>query len=1104
VLPRAKEPTSAAPDPKNTVEPAVPSPAPDEPLGMAATLASGGAGPSSALAPPVVSVNIFPAPHWDKYEFISLLGRGGMGAVYKARDRRLGRIVALKFIHGDDPGLIQRFQQEARAQARLQSPNICQVHEVGFVDGKPYIAMEYVEGAALDKAARGLSLTEKVTLTRDIALAMHIAHEEGIVHRDLKPGNVMVERLGGGRLRPVVMDFGLARDSASSVAQGLTESGAVIGTPAYMSPEQARGEARRLDRRSDVYSLGATLYDLLSGKPPFQDETVVNLLLKVMNDSPKPLRSQLPDVPEALELIVSKCLNKEADQRYPTALALAQDLDRFLSVGRVEARRLGYLYRLRYWAKRNRALSALALALFIGGLGSIAVFVRNHLQNLQREAEAKAEAALAQTLGQSVKDLEWLVRTAYLLPLHDTRYEKGLVRQRMTTIHKDLQSAGEKGLRLGAYVLGRGHLALHEWDAAYEQLSKAEKLGYRDSGLDYALGRVLGEKYSRALDEARKSGDKSFVEKRKKELEAEFLFPARSYLSRSRGQTTESPNYVEALLDYYNEHYDAALLNAHMARKQAPWLYEAAKLEGDVHMVRALAQRDHGDNASAEKSFALAVARYEDAAAIGHSDHQVHEALAEAWIRQEEMDLYRGIDPTPKMQKALTAADHAIEAAPTESYGHTKKAFAYVFVVQHLQRTGEKAKALVYARIQFNESEIATKISPADAYSFNILGIALRLIYELDNSNSDKDISIIKKSHASFERSLSLTSSFPMALIDYAGALLVEIDHLISTKKNPVPAFTKIDSLCNEAIRIDGQYLNAHIVLLTSKIIHLEWASEHGISISDLSTGIAKSIAAIRRINPRSLITDWNELIFYQHLLQNNIDTGADSDSIEKAIEEKLNNIIGQLHNSPDTYNLAANIMFLLSKSTNPQRQNNTAFLAKGREFAKTCISLNKSTADCLIILAQIEAIEAWRTDQGSNGTAKKLKSIKTIINQSIEIQPIENNTIRGCLEISIYVHSRLHSANPRLAQEYITQGLSCIDKQKTRKTDDYRILVLSAELLVRSIEQTQSPTIANEAMRKARAAFTAAFSGNPNLKRRFGEMAKEVERRLADLEAGR
>ncbi|MBL9007448.1 MAG: protein kinase, partial [Myxococcales bacterium] len=184
VLPRLPDQPAAAPDPKSAVEPTAPSPAPDEPLGTAATLASGGVGPSSALGPPVVSVNIFPAPHWDKYEFISLLGRGGMGAVYKARDRRLGRIVALKFIHGDDPGLIQRFQQEARAQARLQSPNICQVHEVGFVDGKPYIAMEYVEGAALDKAARSLSLTEKVTLTRDIALAMHIAHEEGIVHRD--------------------------------------------------------------------------------------------------------------------------------------------------------------------------------------------------------------------------------------------------------------------------------------------------------------------------------------------------------------------------------------------------------------------------------------------------------------------------------------------------------------------------------------------------------------------------------------------------------------------------------------------------------------------------------------------------------------------------------------------------------------------------------------------------------------------------------------------------------------------------------------------------------------------------------------------------------
>jgi serine/threonine protein kinase len=151
---------------------------------MAATMASGGAAVLSSRS--VVTSAAFPVPNWDRYEFISTLGRGGMGSVYKARDRRLGRIVALKFIHGDDPGLIQRFLQEARAQARLTSPHICKIHEAGFVDSKPYIAMELVDGASLDKAGPSLSLVEKVQVTRDVAMAMHLAHEEGIVHRVLQ------------------------------------------------------------------------------------------------------------------------------------------------------------------------------------------------------------------------------------------------------------------------------------------------------------------------------------------------------------------------------------------------------------------------------------------------------------------------------------------------------------------------------------------------------------------------------------------------------------------------------------------------------------------------------------------------------------------------------------------------------------------------------------------------------------------------------------------------------------------------------------------------------------------------------------------------------
>lgn len=615
-------------------------------------------------------------PHWDKYEILSLAGRGGMGEVYKARDRRLGRQVALKFIHGENPITVQRFLQEARAQARLEHPNICKVYEVGFVEKKPYIAMDFIDGASLDKASAVLSLQEKVQVLRDVAFAMHMAHEQGVVHRDLKPSNIMIERLPSGQLRPVVMDFGLARDSGSERSHGLTESGAVIGTPAYMSPEQARGEARRLDRRSDVYSLGATLYDVLTGRPPFEDETVVNVILKVISEAPRPLRSQNQELPEALELIVSKCMNKEAEQRYQTAQALGQDLDRFLSEQKVTARRLGIIYRMRYFARRNKTLSALAVALCLSilGLGAFGIYTR--VVNLQKERAAKQQAELRQRLGQEITAMEWMLRSARQLPLHDLGREKVIVRERMAQLQSEMTSHGDIGRQLSRYAIGRGHMALHEYPEALVELEQSMRAGNQSADLHYALGVVLGKHFERAMYEARLSGGGDWAAKQLKELEPKYLTPAIASLSRSRAMKSDASSYLEALIAFYQRNYDNALVQAEAAIRKAPWLYEAHKLSGDVHLERALQARDSGRYEVAEKEFAAAVQSFSEATTIGQSDAEVYEGLAEVWVRQVETALLRGQQVGAAYAAALAASDKIMIAEPQSVAGPLKQAFA--------------------------------------------------------------------------------------------------------------------------------------------------------------------------------------------------------------------------------------------------------------------------------------------------------------------------------------------------------------------------------------------------------------------------------------------
>jgi tetratricopeptide (TPR) repeat protein len=892
----------------------------------------------------------------------------------------------------------------------------------------------------------------------------------------------MLERLGGGRLRPVVMDFGLARDSGASTSQGLTESGAVIGTPAYMSPEQARGEARRLDRRSDVYSLGATLYDLLSGKPPFQDETVVNLLLKVVSEPPVPLRSQLPDVPEALELIVSKCLNKEAEQRYPSALALAQDLDRYLNAERVVARRLGYGYRLRYFAKRNRSLTAVIAALIVAAIALLFVGIRGRIVALRKEREAREQAALAQTLGQSVKDLEWLVRTAYLLPLHDTAYEKGIVRGRMATITADLARAGASGARLGAYVLGRGHLALHEWDRAHEQLARAEGLGYRDAGLDYALGRVLGEKYSRALDEARKSGDKSFVEKRKKELETEFLIPARTYLQKSRGHDTESPSYVEALLDFYNEHYDAALINAHMARKQAPWLYEALKLEGDVHMVRALAQRDHGDNDTAERSFASAVARYEEAATIGHSDPQVHEALAEAWIRQEEMDLYRGVDPTPKMEKALAAAERAVEAEPEAAGGYIKQAFAYVFAAHFDMRLGHMSRARIRCQKQALSASSALRYDPANALAHDLHGNSYRCIAETISVATPEKDSFLQIGEISLRKSIEYQPRFPWALNDLAGILAIKANTKVTKGVDPTDLTSTMRTLSKLAIRIDPNYVSSYQVILGALEIDSRWQLEQGIDPSDSFRQAELISNEALKIQPKYWPTYWNLALIGHHLLQYQADSRTVSPATITSVYFYVSQVVELAAGMPDSHALSALLYSIVHESIR-----NSAVPGISHRSAlnsvSACYAISPGNPECLA--AEVSLLGALADSD------LKHKLSVMVENKSLSA---EHSQVCATAAASSLIHK------PQIDKDFISmvqQGLSCARVLITASPNLPRAHALRGILLLMHSSSLKDPLARLPIVQQAAADFDAAFTGNRILLVRYGALATRARQEL-------
>jgi eukaryotic-like serine/threonine-protein kinase len=598
----------------------------------------------------------FPMPHWERYQGVRFLGQGGMGQVFLAYDPRLRRNVALKFVRGDDAELVQRLLSEARAQARVDHERICQVFEVGEVEGRPFIAMQYVAGQPLGQLAPELTVEQKVMVLRDAAEGVHAAHRAGLIHRDLKPSNILVERMEDGRLKPFVMDFGLAREWSEA---GNTATGAVLGTPHFMSPEQARGEVAGLDRRADVYSLGATLYFLLTGQHAIPGTNGLEVLTNIPTVEPSPPRLLDPDVPRDLEAIVLKCLEKDRSARYDSARALEEDLERFLAGEPVLARPTGLGYRLRKKALKHRvavgvsAVALLAVALALGW----AFYTQR--QSSRREY-------LARRFTEQVEHIEALARYSGLSPLHDTRADRQELRRHIGVLAAEVARSGGLAAAPGRYALGRGALALGEEAPARQHLEAAWKSGYREPRVAYALALVMGHLYQDGLLEAERLRDPAVREARRREVEQQYRDPALAYLRQSEGADVPSTEYVAALLSFYEGRFDDALARLDAMGNRLPWFYEAPLLRGDILQARAAQHWNQGKGEEAKKDLEEGRGAYAAAADVARSMPAVHQAMAKLEYTAMLMALYGQGDVQPPFQRGLEGVRRALQALPGE------------------------------------------------------------------------------------------------------------------------------------------------------------------------------------------------------------------------------------------------------------------------------------------------------------------------------------------------------------------------------------------------------------------------------------------------------
>jgi serine/threonine-protein kinase len=803
----------------------------------------------------------FPVPNWDRYEPIRLLGQGGMGRVFLARDVRLGREVAIKFVRGEEPELARRIVGEARAQARVNHDRVCKVYEVGEVRGRVYIAMQYINGRSLAELGSELTLAEKVIVMREAALGMAEAHRVGLIHRDLKPSNIMVERTADGELRPYVMDFGVARDWAD----GATLTGTVVGTPHYMAPEQAQGESTQLDRRADVYSLGATLYSLLTNQPPIEGSNPVVVLMRVCTDEPVRPRAINPNVPADLDAIAMKCLEKERAARYDSARALADDLTRFLAGEPVEARAsAGVGYRVRKWLRRRRRLVAgVATA---AALVAIAVGFAVH-----ERMQAARRAELARRFTERVEQIESMARYAALAPAHDLRPDRARLRVAIDALAAEIRDGGELAEGPGRYALGRGHLALGEDPQGAAELTAAWDRGYREPRVAYMLAVAQGRLYQQALREIERLPS-ALRDERRQAIQHSYRDPALAHLRDSQGADVPSLDYVAALLAYYEERYDDALrrLDAIGAGGLA-WFYEAPLLRGEILRARALARRATASPEQIAADLAAGRRALAEAAAIGRSDPAVHVAQGELEQSALRLEIYGGGEIAVPFEAGIAAADRALAIDPDDLAALTLRVGLQRNVAEYRGNRGEDVTQLLTSAVA--DARRGVKLAPSEPATKLVLARAYRQWGEFRQGRSEDP-------DAQLRAALEVMDSIAGSDRTYEAHVLIGLIHKVwadyqdQTGQDAEHHRTQAIDAYTQALRLKDRGADAWLNLAINYYGRAKQLRNH-----DAEADLARALEALERgraLDPGSFVPYFYEGEVHAQLAQRKKARGAD------------------------------------------------------------------------------------------------------------------------------------------------------------------------------------------------------------------------------------
>jgi eukaryotic-like serine/threonine-protein kinase len=835
----------------------------------------------------------FSFENWQRYQVLDFLGGGATSKVYKAIDRTLNRKVALKFIWGEDSTTEKRFIREARTQAQIDHPHVCKIHEVGNFSGRPYIAMQLIEGETLGSASSKMTLEQKVVVMKQVSDAIQAAHRLGIIHRDIKPANIMVEKTEGG-WHSYVLDFGLARETA---VEGVTLTGMILGTPAYMSPEQAWGDVQKIDRRSDVYGIGATCYFVFSGRPPF-DGGSMEIILKLARDDPDYLRKVSPQIPMDLETIVMKCLEKDADHRYDSAKAVAEDLQHYLNGDSIQARPPSFIYTA---SKKIRKHKTLAIVLAVSAI-LVSSLAGTSIYSWWRTGK---QIQIANEFAHISEEMNWRMRVARMAHLHNLADENKQVIQMMNAIRKRMQEAGKFSEAPGNYALGRGFMELSKFDEAKIYLEKAWNSGYQTPQNAYALGLTLGHLYQQELEWAQAFENPTQRKTRIKEIEQKYREPALNFLRRSHGSRSESEEYAEGLIAFYEKKYGDALQKAARARKNVWWLYEAEKLEGDIWMSEGIEEFDRANYDAAIKKYNAAGDAYKNAIQTARNDPSLYESDCMRWLKVLLVESARGRSLKEPMDQGLAACDLALTADPDRGTAYSKKAEIWWRYGEDAYYKGTYPQEAVDNSIRF--AEAAIQRNNQDYNALFELGNAYGLKAEFEQTSNLDGTQSWNKSIEYYKKVIPLQPNFPNVYSTGAISYIALAQNQIAHGSNPRANLNQAIQDCEKAAKLAPDSVAAFNTLGTAYIILAEYERRHGLNAAASIQHAADALNKATAVSPKHPVPYENLATVYYDRARDELNTGLNPwNSVQQSIAsaEKTLELGGDAY--PTAYSIAA------------------------------------------------------------------------------------------------------------------------------------------------------------------------------------------------------